>query len=90
MDDKVLSEEVSLGIWSRISITLAPGKQKAVTDFFLMFLMIKSQIMSVVGGGGDGAGNCTHNDGMDGEELTERGIGVIGYPRGTDVKCAVE
>lgn len=45
-----------LGIFSMMSITLAPGKQKVNADGFLMFLTIESPMMSVDAGGVAGGG----------------------------------
>ncbi len=64
-----------------------PGKHIANADFLLTFLTTESPIIGVIGGVADSGGNFTHEDGMDGEEWTERGAGV---PRGTGVKYAVE
>lgn len=66
-----------LGIFSIISDTLAPGKQKVAADFLLMFPTIESPIMSVVGGEVVGGENYTRDEWISGEGWTESGAGAL-------------
>ena len=48
-----------VGIFSKMSVTLTPGKQKVSADGFLIFLTIESPMMSVNAGGVAGGGDLT-------------------------------
>ncbi len=62
-----------LRIFSMMSVTLAPRKQKVIADFYLSFFTIESPIISVDGGGAVGEGEVFCDGKVDEEWRTEGG-----------------